>query len=238
MDTLHQRRRLTLALALMDIGSVLTTESNHPLVVEREGANGMERGFILKSHEKNPDAPLSPFLLNLRTPDNPKPGPLTPEIVELAARCMRDVAIGKGPIFDAIAGVPRAGDPFAKALARLYGMNTIVLEKIERDGKRCIALPNNFWLPANVRKVLEVDDLITKADSKREAILVLRGVGLEITDILVLVDREQGGCEELATLGCTLHSVFTITELLDLYVDAGKMTPHLRANIHTYLNRA
>ncbi|OGG93848.1 hypothetical protein A2609_01205 [Candidatus Kaiserbacteria bacterium RIFOXYD1_FULL_47_14] len=233
-----QKMRLTLAFALMNIGAVLTAESDHPLVVERERENGVERGFLLKLHEKNPEAPLSPFFLNLRTPDNPKPGPLTPEIVEFAARCMRDVQANRGLSFDATAGIPRAGDPFAKALARLYGMNAIVLEKIERDGKRCVALPSDFWLPARIKKALGVDDLITKADSKREAIGVWRGVGLEVTDILVLVDREQGGREELAGLGCTLHSVFTITELLDLYVDAGKMTSHLRIDIHAYLARA
>lgn len=231
--------RLTLAFALMEIGAVLTSESDHPLVVERKSENGTERGFILKLHENNPHAPLSPFFLNLRMPDNPKPGPLTPEIVELAARCMRNVQGNKGLTFDAIAGVPRAGDPFAKELARLYGgMNIVPLEKRYREGKRFVTLPDNYCLPKKIRKVLVVDDLVVRADSKREAILALRSTGLGVKDVIVLVDREQGGREELAALDCTLHSVFTISELLDLYVDAGKMTSHLRTDIHTYLNRA
>src|SRR3989344_4810594 len=84
----YNKARYDLAIALLDDGAVLTAASCHPLVVERKGQNGKERGFKLKLHEKNPLAPLSPFYLNLRTPDNPKPGPLTPEVVDLGAYCM------------------------------------------------------------------------------------------------------------------------------------------------------
>ena len=76
----------------------------------------MERGFILKLHEKS-DAPLSPIFLNLRTPDNPKPGPLTPEIVNLAASCMQALELEKRLTFDAIVGVPQAGELFATAFS-------------------------------------------------------------------------------------------------------------------------
>ena len=79
----YQENQRQLAQALLEVGAILTAESDHPLVITRDGSDGPERGFRLKLHEKTPLAPLSPIYLNLRTPDNPKPGPLTLEIVEL-----------------------------------------------------------------------------------------------------------------------------------------------------------
>lgn len=226
--------RRELALDLEKKGAVLTAASNHQLVVERMGTNGAERGFKLKLHEKSPDAPLSPIYFNLRTPDNPKPGPLTEYLVEMAGHCMRFAIHEKNLTFDAVCGVPRAGDPFASAIARLVGVPTIQLEKSEQGGIRKIASLKGA-IPASVKKAVVLDDLVTKADSKREAIEVLRDAGIEVTDIIVLLDREQGGREELRECGCTLHSVFTISELLDLYVSAGKMQPVLRSRIQSYL---
>lgn len=234
MPSTHHMARRELALALHEIGAVLTAASQHPLVVKRTDPQGkIQRGFRLKLHEKNPAAPLSPFFLNLRTQDNPKPGPLTEQHVEMAAKCMRDV-LPQGLVFDAVAGVPRAGDPFAKALARLIGKPCIELEKYEHNGIRRVASLKGK-IPASVRKVLLIDDLVTKADSKREAIEIFRDNSIEVTDAAVLADREQGGRNELDEWGCTLHSVFTITELFDLYVGAGKISTRLHTDVQKYL---
>ncbi len=232
-NSMYDRARQELALALWEAGTILTSQSVHPLVEGKRGTNGMERGFKLKLHEKNPDAPLSPLYLNLRTPENPKPGPLTPKIVDYAARCMMGIRISGRLATDAVVGVPRAGDPFAQAFERLSGLHRITLGKYEQGGIRCIASLTE-QVPVRIRKVVLVDDLVTKADSKREAIQVLRDAGLEVSDVIVLVDHEQGGREELAKLGCNLHSVFTATELLDEYVETGKMGPHIRADIDAY----
>jgi len=226
--------RVELGLALMDMGAVLTYESNHPLVVTRQGPNGVERGFKLKLHEKNPDAPLSPVYFNLRTPDNPKPGPLTPEIMYLVADCMHDRIRELGLTFTAIAGVPRAGDPIALALSQFYGMPLITLGKQEENGKRRIAPPEEGFSP-DLKSVLLVDDLITRADSKREAIEVIRNGGIGVVDVIVILDREQGGAAELADLKCKLHALFTINELLNLYVAADKMKRETRSRIREYL---
>jgi uridine monophosphate synthetase len=229
----YHKARYQLAIALTDIGAVLTKDSDHPLVVERNGPNGKERGFKLKLHEKNPDAPLSPFYLNLRTADN-KSGPLTKELVDLSASCMHMLAIGEGLAFDAVVGVPRAGDPFAEALARFSGKSLIVLDKYEHGGKRSIASPKGK-IPTSVKKAVLVDDLITKADSKIEGVRVMQDENITVDDVVVLVDREQGGYDQLMEWGCHLHSVFTISELLDFYVAEEKMSPQLRDEIQNYL---
>lgn len=59
--------------------------------------------------------------------------------------------------------------------------------------------------------------------------------GLQVTDVIVIVDREQGGPAELNTQGYTPYALLTITELLDLYVAEGRMTAPERAEIAIYL---
>jgi uridine monophosphate synthetase len=218
----------------MDVGAVLTAESDHPRAIERDGPNGKERGFKLKLHEKNPAAPLSPFFLNLRTPDNPNKGPLTPEIVELAASCMQAIAAEAGLTYDAVVGVPRAGDPFAKAFGTLAETPCLTLDKWENGDQRHVASLVGS-VPAAIQNVLLMDDLVTGADSKLEATGVLRDAGILVDNIIVLVDREQGGKKQLADYGHTLHSIFTITDLLDLYVQTGRITQGLRLTIMVYL---
>jgi uridine monophosphate synthetase len=230
MTPKQETARHDLAMTLADVGAILTAESDHPLVITR----GDERGFRLKLHEKNPDAPLSPIYLNLRTPDNPKPGPLTPEIVDFAALCMKDVIDARLDEFDAVAGIPNAGDPFAISFARYTGKFRLQLGKFGSGDKRQIATIKTP-IPTHVGSVLTIDDLVTQADSKIEALTVQRNAGLVATNVLVLVDRDQGGREELHNVGCELDSVFRIQELLAIYLECGKISHPLYRRIRSYL---
>ncbi len=174
--------------------------------------------FKLKLHETHPDAPLSPIYLNLRTSENPKPGPLTREALDLAGGLMLEAA---GTIPDAVAGIPNAGDPFADAIARAKnGVALVRLGKEERDGKRTVTGVRDSNLPTGT-EVLVVDDLITRADSKFEAIRALEKAGLRVHGLVVLVDRQQGGRQQVESAGYHLASVYTLEELLTHYVAVG-----------------
>ena len=237
-NTRYGYTRREIAFVLMDIGAVLTCESTdpdnptlpHPLIVER----GTERGFELRLHQKNSGAPLAPFYFHLRTPDNPKPGPLTPGIIKIAASCMQRVQLDAKLAFDAVVGVPWAGDPFAKGLAEFAGVPCLPMDKYEHGNKRCIASLKGK-VPPGVRKVLMVDDVVTEGHSKLQAINILRDAGLEVSDVMVLIDHERGGREVLAEYGCKLHSVFTAAKLLDLYSHFGKVKPRIRDDIQKYI---
>ena len=58
--------------------------------------------------------------------------------------------------------------------------------------------------------VVVLDDLVTTGGSKIEAIAPLTEAGLKVKDVVVLVDREQGGKAELAARGLALHSALTL----------------------------
>lgn len=173
--------------------------------------------FKLKLHEKNPDAPLSPFFINLRTADNPKPGPLGEAELTLIAKGLVEVINEYyGIKFDAIAGIPNAGDPLVDALVKQmpepHNFRVIKLDKIEEDGKRKIVLKPGFeYRPGEI--ILLVDDLITGADTKIEAVDAIRSAGCIVNDIVVLIDRQQGGVAGLTEKNVRLHSLFRIRQL-------------------------
>jgi uridine monophosphate synthetase len=179
--------------------------------------------FKLKLHEKHPDAPLSPIYLNLRTPDNPKPGPLTPEIINLIIEFLYERACTFGLVYEQVAGVPNAGNPLAAAFAELSGKPLLRLFKTgSGDNRKVAGIEGIDYRPGEL--VLVIDDLITKADSKLEAIEVLKYAGLYVKNVVFIVDRGQGGADELCKKGYSTTCCFTLCMLLDYYVNTGRIS--------------
>jgi orotate phosphoribosyltransferase len=196
--------------------------------------------FRLKLHEKNPDAPPSPIYLMLRTDKHPtNPGPLTDEAMGKIGRLMADMVIGT-VIFDRFAGIPEAGEPFADELERAFegvpnAPTRLYLHKEQlSDSTRRISSQVDGEYSAG-DNVLLIDDLITQADSKFEAITALEQKRLTIDHVLVLVDRMQGGREQLEKAGYPLLSVFTLEEMLRLYTDEWFISSDQAEKVREYL---
>ena len=54
----------------------------------------------------------------------------------------------------------------------------------------------------------------------------------------VLVDREQGGAQELAARGVALHAALTLGQILETLVRHGRITDSVKAEVHAALTRA
>jgi len=194
--------------------------------------------FQLKMHEKHPDAPLSPVYLNFRIP--PK-GKLTDEIIGEIGQILWKAARKSESLFYLVIGLPKAGDPLAKALVRasdgIIGYDQLIFLKKEETSTSRRILPeiDGEFIAGDI--CLVVDDLITGADTKLEGVSALRSNGLLVEDCLVLVDREQGGKEELAKYGVKLHSVFTMSKLLDIYVEERLISKEVRQKVIDYQER-
>jgi uridine monophosphate synthetase len=70
-------------------------------------------------------------------------------------------------------------------------------------------------------QVVVIDDIITDGASKLEAIEPLEAAGLLVRDLVILIDRQQGGRERLRVKGYTLHAVLTVSECFDELERAG-----------------
>lgn len=200
---------------------------------------GSERGFKLKLHDRQPDAPLSPFYLDLRVPPA---GRLSQSTVECAGRALHWKSQVTGLDYQYIIGLPQAGEPFAQHFPRtrnpLCSEVTLLHMRKEElpDGTRRLAGPVSGYYHAGGR-VLIIDDLITQADTKLEGIRLLEEAGLIVRDVLVIVDRQQGGAQQLTDAGYRLHALFTIAELVQYYASLGYIAPDLNRDIIAYLEQ-
>jgi len=111
--------------------------------------------------------------------------------------------------FNRIAGIPTAGIPFASLVA--YHLNKPFLyirEHVRLHGRE--RRIEGLLMPGD--RVLLIDDLITTGGSLRKAAEVIRAEGGVVTDAVVLLDREEGGRENLAKDNVTLHYLLKVSE--------------------------
>jgi orotate phosphoribosyltransferase len=169
--------------------------------------------FALKLHDKKIDAPLSPYYINQRN--------LPEHVYKQIGLVLAEISTEKIPDF--CTGIPEAGTNIAKAYAEASGVAYIegIFAKEEAGTTRKIVGKTE----AGERKRLRViDDLVTGAETKLEAKNAAEALGYEVVDVVVIIDREQGGAEQLAKNGVKLYSAFKITQLFDYYLRTGRIS--------------
>lgn len=168
-----------------------------------------EEEFAFVHHKTNPSAPLSPIIVNLRS--------LPDELVNKIAEVLSEVTLDEQPDF--CTGIPNAGISFAKRFAEITKIPyRTIFEKDDNPSKPQV-LPAKDAENGNGKKMLIIDDLITKAGSKVMAIEVAEKLGYTIAGVLVLVDREQGGVEAMKKAGYKLFTALKLTDLLQYYLE-------------------
>ena len=134
--------------------------------------------------------------------------------------------------FDVLAAIPYAALPIGVAVALALDAPLVYPRKEVKNYGTERSVEGAFQAG---QTALLIDDLITKGHSKLEALAPLEAAGLKVKDILVLIDREQGGVEELDAHGYTVHAVLTLAQILDVLVEAGKLEPERRDQIRQWL---
>lgn len=181
------------------------------------------KGWTLKS------GIWSPVYVNLRILQS------HPTLLADIARMMADKLAAERAKYDLVAGIPLAAVPLGVALSLTTGIPHVTPRMENKDH----GLRNRIdGVYAAGQSVLLVDDLITKATSKLEAIAELEGAGLLVRHVVVVLDREQGGTGELSAKGYTVHSLTTLKAILTALVDAGRVTPDIASKLTAYLDGA
>lgn len=171
--------------------------------------------FKLKLHEEHPKAPLSPIYIDLRVL---RRFPIAKKVaLNVYQELLRNLK------FDLLADVPTAGTPLTSSLSDRVGKGMIT-PRTDKKTHGSGAKIDGMVKEDKGKKVVLIDDLITTSASKLEAIEILRDSGVKVSDVVVLVDREQGGGEQLKKKEIKLHYALTLNKLLDYYLDEKKLT--------------
>lgn len=166
----------------------------------------------------------SPFYVDLR------PLASDPKILKNLANYLLDML----PLdnFDLICGVPYAALPMATAMslesyipliikrkeAKNYGTKKLI-EGIYQKGQNCLL----------------VEDVITSGKSLIETIAEVEQEDIKVADIVVVLDREQGGKELLESRGYKVHTLFNISEVCTILRENGELTDDEVKRIQDFL---
>jgi uridine monophosphate synthetase len=131
-----------------------------------------------------------------------------------------------------LAAIPYAALPIGTAVALETGLPLIYPRKEAKAHGTARAIEGEFQ-PGE--RAIVLDDLITTGGSKLAAIEPLETAGLQVQDVVVLIDRGQGGQEELAAAGYRLHAVLRLGEMLDLLLEAGRINTEQQNAVRAYL---
>lgn len=113
--------------------------------------------------------------------------------------------------FDCVCGVPYTALPIATALSLQCHLPMVMRRKEKKEYGTKKTIEGAFEKGQNC---LLIEDLITSGASIFETIEPLEQEGLKVSDIVVLLDREQGGKKRIEEKGYRLYSLLKITDLL------------------------
>jgi len=147
---------------------------------------------------------------------NCKPTTLDPEGMNLIGIIVFDMV--KGRDITAAGGLTLGADPIANALALISYQKGKPIKSfiVRKDAK---AHGTKSAVEGNVvagEKVIIIDDVITTGGSTITAIEQARIAGLVVERIITLIDREEGGRENILKHVAHVESVFTRTEIMAL----------------------
>lgn len=156
--------------------------------------------------------------------------PSYPESFDTLTTALAEAAKSTGA--KRLGGMETAGIPLGAAMAIKLKKPMIYIRK----------KPKEYGTQSRIEGVLEkgdtvilVDDLMTRGTSKMDFVPPVREAGGVVKDIIIVLDREQGGKEALAAEGIRLHTLVTLKELLAYLFEKKKITREQYDNVLAYL---
>ncbi len=138
-----------------------------------------------------------------------------PEGFYLVGRLMYELLRGFNP--DGAGGLTLGADPIAYSVSFISFMEgkpikPFVVRKEPKGHGMSRQVEGNLE-PGS--KVAILEDVVTTAGSSLKAIKACREAGYEVLGVFAVVDREEGGRENLEREGLKLFSLFKLSELLE-----------------------
>ena len=178
--------------------------------------------YILASGKK------SPYYIDLRQTIS---SPITMDWIGNALTRIVINEIGKDRI-DKILGVPTAGVPFATVVSQKLAVPLIYYRQARKE--HGVRKKIEGILDRNDR-VLIIDDLITTGESVIESAEVVRDQGGVVNELVVLLDREQGGKERLRSSRIEPHVLFRISDAMEWLHTVGLIEDKIFDTVKTYI---
>ena len=169
----------------------------------------------------------SPIYIDLRKMSS------DPLLLKMAALAYADLL--RPLTYNHLAAVPYAALTIATAVSLTTGSPLIYPRKEVKaygTGKSI----EGVFAPGD--RAVVIEDLVTSGGSVLKTIEQLKAAQILVSDVIVLIDREQGGRETLAQKGYRLHATLRLSEILDVLYDAGHITAEQVTQVRNYISQA
>lgn len=167
---------------------------------------------------------ISPIYIDLRITIS------SPKLLVLIGEAMH--AKVRGSKIDLVCGVPYTALPFATAISIQHNIPMVLRrkEKKEHGTGNCIE-----GIYQRDQKCLVLEDVITSGQSVLETIGALAHEELIVEEVVVLVDREQGGKKFLESKGIKVHALCTISQIINELLKEEKINESTAQSVKQFI---
>lgn len=134
--------------------------------------------------------------------------------------------------FDLICGVPYTALPLATCMSLEHQIPMIMRRKEKKLYGTKQQIEGKFT-PGQT--CLIVEDVITTGSSILDTTSELEEAGLQVHDLAVLIDRQQGGKENLLRKQYKVHAVFNMEEILINLLESDLLGEKEKKIVHSFL---
>jgi uridine monophosphate synthetase len=134
--------------------------------------------------------------------------------------------------FDLLCGVPYTALPIATCMSLEHHTPMVMKRKQVKAHGTKKSIEGAYH---KGQTCLIVEDLVTSGTSVMETVEPLEESGLHVKDIVALIDREQGGAENLKQRGYTLHSALKMTQILRTLREHNKLDALTHQNVLDFI---